>query len=366
MDSNASTYGTSTDEIGSFGRAVRQAALRLSLIYWACMFVADSILGWFIHIDPLESAPLKFVLFGASALMTYAMSALLFRVRSLSFTCKALLCFLMTAVAAPVFTAIDFLNYMLCQYPKPVSFDPTYSGYTLLEGASMLFGWSCLFTALLYNFEVRDRERRLAAAREEALTAQMRALRYQVNPHLLFNTLNSIAGLIEEDAKARAQRMVLSLSAFLRTTLTLDPMHDVALAEELRLQQDYLAIEQERFSDRMDFTVDATEDASQALVPSLLLQPLIENAIKHGVGRSQAHTQIRIVARRRQHSLWLAVENDVHTDVQNAVHAAGFGIGLRNVAERIRVRFGEAGRFRVDTADGTRFRAEIELPWRTP
>ena len=354
---------TTADETDGLGRAVRRAALRLSLLYWACMFVADSILGWFIHIDPIESAPLKFVLFGASALMTYAMSALLFRLRGLSFTRKALLCFGMTAVAAPVFTAIDFFNYMLCQYPTPVKFDPTYSGYTLLEGASMLFGWSCLFTALLYNFEVRDRERRLAAVREEALTAQMRALRYQVNPHFLFNTLNSIAGLIEEGSATQAERMVLSLSTFLRTTLALDPMHDVPLADEIALQAEYLEIERERFSDRMAFSIDMPKDVRGALVPSLILQPLVENAIKHGVGVSLAHTRIRISARRRDGRLWLAVENDLHASAPDHV-PAGFGIGLRNVAERIRVRFGEAGGLRVDTGGGAHFRAEIELPWR--
>lgn len=353
-------------EIGGFGKDLRRATLRLSLVYWACMFVADSILGHFINIDALESAPLKFVLFGLSALMTYAMSLLLFRLRSHSFMHKALLCFAMTAVAAPLFTAIDFFNYMLCQYPEPVRFDPLYSGYTLLEGASMLFGWSCLFVALLYNFEVRDRERRLAEVREEALTAQMRALRYQVNPHFLFNTLNSIAGLIEEGAATRAERMVLSLSAFLRTTLALDPLHDVALAEELQLQQDYLAIERERYSDRMDFMVDAPDDVRKALVPSLILQPLIENAIKHGVGQSHAHTQISIRAQRQGERLSVTVDNSVQRGAPGAAPAAGLGIGLRNVAERIRMRFGEAGALRIDTTQATRFRVELTLPWRTP
>ncbi len=355
----------SEDKTGSFGKPLRRATLRLGLRYWACMFVADSILGYFIQIDPVESAPLKFVLFGASALMTYAMSLLLFRLRGLSFTRKALLCFGMTAVAAPIFAGIDFLNYLLCEYPKPVALDPLYTGYMLIEGASMLFGWSCLFMALLYNFEVRDHERRLAAVREEALTAQMRALRYQVNPHFLFNTLNSIAGLIEEGDAVRAERMVTSLSTFLRTSLALDPLHDVALAEELRLQQDYLAIERERFSDRMDFIVDAPRDLQKALVPSLLLQPLIENAIKHGVGQSPGHTQIRIWARRRDSHLCLAVENNLHLDALPPASMAGLGIGLRNVAERIRLRFGESGAFRVDADGGRRFRVEIELPWRT-
>ena len=231
-------------------------------------------------------------------------------------------------------------------------------------GAALFFGWSCLFISLLFSFELNDRERRLAAAREEALSAQMRALRYQINPHFLFNTLNSIAGLIEEGSAAQAGRMVLSLSTFLRTTLSLDPLHDVPLADELALQQDYLAIERERYCDRMDFTIDAPAEALQALVPSLLLQPLIENAIKHGVGPSLGHTRIRISARRRNERLWLAVENDLDANAPRRTEAAGFGIGLRNVAERIRVRFGEAGALRVDTGSGTHFRAEIELPWK--
>ena len=192
----------------------------------------------------------------------------------------------------------------------------------------------------------------------------MRALRYQINPHFLFNTLNSIAGLIEEGSAAQAGRMVLSLSTFLRTTLSLDPLHDVPLADELALQQDYLAIERERYCDRMDFTIDAPAEALQALVPSLLLQPLIENAIKHGVGPSLGNTRIRISARRRNERLWLAVENDLDANAPRRTEAAGFGIGLRNVAERIRVRFGEAGALRVDTGSGTHFRAEIELPWK--
>lgn len=177
-----------------FGAIVRRATLHLSLIYWGCMFVADSILGYFINIDPIESAPLKFMLIGSGALMTYAMCLLPFRMWKLSFIQKALLCFLMAAVTAPIYAAIDFLNYTICQYSKPVAFDPVYSGYTLIKGASMMFGWSCLFVAVLDNFEVLERERLLAAA--------------------------------------RAKRMVLSLSTFMRTTLSLDPTHDVPLARE--------------------------------------------------------------------------------------------------------------------------------------
>lgn len=361
MDRAAS--GTMMDDTQDFRASLRRATLRLSLIYWACMFVADSILGYFIGIDPIESAPLKFIMFGSSALMTYVMSLLLFRLRGLSFTQKALLCFLMTAVGAPLFTTIDFLNYMICQYPKPVKFDPVYSGYTLLEGASMLFGWSCLFVALLYNFEVRDRERRLAAVREEALSAQMRALRYQVNPHFLFNTLNSIAGLIEEGSATRAERMVLSLSTFLRTTLSLDPMHDVPLADELALQEEYLEIERERFSDRMAFSIDMPEDVRRALVPSLILQPLIENAIKHGVGAAVGKVEIALRAQRQADRLHVTIENDMPKE-DDGKKPVGMGVGLKNVADRLRARFQEEGKFSSGPIAPGRYRASIDLPWR--
>lgn len=343
---------------------LRPAAMRLSLIYWACMFVADSALGYFIGIDPLESAALKFVLFGFGAAITFVMSRILFRLRNLSFTRKALLAFGMTAVAAPLMTAVDFINYVICEYPKPVAFDRVYSGYMLIECASMLFGWCCLFMALLYSFEVRDRERRLAAVREEALSAQMRALRYQVNPHFLFNTLNSIACLIEEGAAEQAERMVFSLSSFLRTTLSLEPMHDVPLADEIALQEEYLGIERERFSDRMAFRIDMDQEAGRALVPSLILQPLIENAIKHGVGRIKGKVWISLRAQRQDDRLTIAIENDVPADDGDG-RSPGTGLGLRNVAERLRTRFQEEGLLRSGLIDAGRFRVSIEMPWRT-
>ncbi len=354
-----SSPGTAAPDLAA---QVRRSALRLSLLYWSCMFVGDSVLGHFINIDPVDSALLKLVLFGAAALMTYAMSALLFRLRALPFTQQALLAFAMTAVAAPLLTAIDFLNYVICEYPTPVNFDPLYSGYMLIQCASMLFGWSCLFMALLYHFEVRDRDQRLADVREEALAMQMRALRYQVNPHFLFNTLNSIAGLIEEGAATRAERMVLSLSTFMRTTLSLDPVHDVPLADELALQTEYLEIERERFSDRMVFRMHVPEEVRGALVPSLILQPLIENAIKHGVGAAPGRVEIALTAERESDRLRVTIENDMPTST--VPRPAGMSVGQLNVAERLRVRFQGKGRFWSGPVAPGRYRACIELPWK--
>lgn len=352
--------------------SLRSAALRVSLIYWALMFVADSILGYAIGVDPVASAPLKIVLFLFGAAMTYVMSRILFRVRRMSgvrrmsFTGQAVIGFAMTAVAAPLMTAVDFINYVICEYPKPVAFDRVYSGYMLIECASMLFGWCCLFMALVYSFEVRDKERRLAAVREEAMGAQMRALRYQVNPHFLFNTLNSIAGLIEEGEAPQAERMVLSLSSFLRTTLSLDPMHDVPLAEEIALQEEYLGIERERFSDRMAFKIDMDRETEGALVPSLILQPLIENAIKHGVGATKGKVDISLSAHRDADRLRIDIENDipVHADHAGPERNAGTGLGLKNVADRLRARFQKDGILRSGPVEEGRYRVSVELPWR--
>jgi hypothetical protein len=226
------------------------------------------------------------------------------------------------------------------------------------------FGWSCLFLTLLYSFDVRDRERRLAAVREEALSAQMRALRYQVNPHFLFNTLNSIAGLIEEGSATRAERMVLSLSTFLRTTLTLDPMHDVPLADEFALQEEYLEIEHQRFSDRMTFHISMPPEVEKALVPSLILQPLIENAVKHGVGQLTGKASISLSAKREADRLKLWIENDMPDQISTR-GLKGMGIGLKNVAERLRARFQDDSLFSAGPARKGLYRATLDIPWRT-
>ncbi|MDP3817727.1 MAG: histidine kinase [Methylotenera sp.] len=337
-----------------------QAAFRLNLIYWVCMFLADCVLGYFVKIDPIESTPLKLTLFGVSALMTYVMARILIRVRGLSFPLKALLCLVMTIIAVPVYTAIDFLNL----YPQSVTSDPIHSGYTLIQYVSMVFGWNCLFLAVTDNFETGQRELQLAAIREVALTSKMQALRYQVNPHFLFNTLNSIAGLIEEGATTRAERMVLSLSTFMRTTLEVDPMSDVKLSEEIALQEEYLGIERERFLDRLTFKIEMPEALQDALVPSLILQPLIENAIKHGVGAATGQVEISLTASSKSDRLVLTVENDIPLDNSDRKNPFRMGVGLRNVQERLHMRFQGNSQFSSGIIRPGRYQASIDLPFK--
>ena len=340
---------------------IRRVTLRLGLLYWTATFLTDSIVWGIAGVDPLESAGGKLFACTAGLLMCFAISAVLYRARDAAVAIKALICFGAALIAAPLFALLDFGIYAFCVWPEPAHFVWVDFGKTLVSCTANFFGWSCLFVALLYHFQSREQEKRLAASREEALAAQMRALRYQINPHFLFNTLNSIASLIEEGEAKRAERMVLALSDFLHETLRLDPSHDVRLGDELALQQGYLEIERERFPSRLRVEIAVPDALRACLVPSLILQPLVENAVKHGVSAGPGSVDVRIGAERQEGQLHLWVENGVPKERRDA---PGMGIGLRNVAERIEARFAGEGSFVAFPIPPDRFLASLSMPVR--
>ncbi len=147
--------------------------------------------------------------------------------------------------------------------------------------------WSAFYLATQAQSEALKAQRRLADAESAAQAAQVRALRYQVNPHFLFNTLNSLSSLVMTGRSDRAEAMLLALSTFFRTSLSLDPTADVTLAEEIDLQRLYLDIEKARFPDRLHFEIDVPAELERARLPALILQPIVENAIKYGVSKSR-------------------------------------------------------------------------------
>ena len=173
--------------------------------------------------------------------------------------------------------------------------------YALDIAVTWLFfyiGWSAFYLAYQAQSEALGVQRRLADAESAAQAAQVRALRYQVNPHFLFNTLNSLSSLVMTGRTDRAETMLLALSTFFRTSLSFDPGADVSLAEEIDLQRLYLDIEMARFPDRLTVEIDVPKDLEQARLPALLLQPIVENAIKYGVSKSRKVVLVRIAARR--------------------------------------------------------------------
>lgn len=200
---------------------------------------------------------------------------------------------------------------------------------------------SGLLLAIVYSAEVRAVERRAAQAQRDAHDAHLRALRYQLNPHFMFNTLNSIASLISAGRVGPAEQMVENLSDFLRAGLALDPNEDIPLAREIELQSLYLAIEAIRFPNRLVVELDMPPDTAGALVPSLIIQPLVENAVRHAVASSTAPVTLTIAAARVGDRLRLSVSDRGSNGAGRRPVSPGTGVGLRNVAERLAVRYGE-------------------------
>jgi two-component system, LytTR family, sensor histidine kinase AlgZ len=191
---------------------------------------------------------------------------------------------------------------------------------------------SAIVHYLAIAFEAsHDAERRVLESEVTAREAELRALRAQLNPHFLFNSLNSINALVGSDPEG-ARRMCERLGDFLRRTLALGARDDVALSEELELVDGYLAIEQVRFGSRLRVERDFAPDAVACRVPPLLLQPLVENAVKHGVAGRVDGGVIRLVARRHGDALVLEVHNPVDED---APARPGAGMGLENVRRRL-------------------------------
>ncbi len=210
------------------------------------------------------------------------------------------------------------------------------------NGYFFFVAWAALFLALSYASEARAQERRAAAFRSAAQAAELRALRYQINPHFLFNTLNSLSSLVMTGKRDEAEQMILNLSTFFRTSLSGDPTEDVPLSEEIQLQRLYLDIEAVRFPRRLCMEIEVPDTLQDACVPGLLLQPLVENAVKYGVARSRQPVTIRLNAREELGKLVLTVENDGAPVVNSpAGRGAGTGVGLANVRDRLQARFGD-------------------------
>jgi hypothetical protein len=226
--------------------------------------------------------------------------------------------------------------------------------------------WSAFYLANQAQAEALGAQRRLADAESAAQAAQVRALRYQVNPHFLFNTLNSLSSLVMTGRTDRAETMLLALSTFFRTSLSLDPSADVTLAEEIDLQRLYLDIEKARFPDRLHVEIDVPRELEQARMPALLLQPIVENAIKYGVSKSRKAVVIRIDARHLDnHRMVVEISNRLKhggkDDLRAATHE-GTGVGLSNVCQRLDARFGSHASCRFGPMNSGGYKVSLTMP----
>jgi two-component system, LytTR family, sensor kinase len=226
-----------------------------------------------------------------------------------------------------------------------------------------LIAWAALYLALSFANDVGESERRAGLFAKAAQEAELRALRYQVNPHFLFNTLNSLSSLVMSDRKAEAEAMIMNLSHFFRSSLTGDPSADVPLADEVKLQRLYLEIEGARFPTRLSIDIDVPKDLDNAAVPGLILQPLVENAIKHGVSRTTEPVHIAISARAEGDRLILVVADNAAKPTNDTTAAPdGEGIGLTNVRNRLAARFGDQAQMEAMRPVAGGFRITLKLP----
>ncbi len=216
--------------------------------------------------------------------------------------------------------------------------------------------------ALIYYRKFREREIRASQLEAQLARAQLDALRMQLQPHFLFNTLNTISVLMKENVEL-ANHLLLRLSDLLRLALRNNDTHEVTLREELEFLRNYLEIEQTRFQDRLTVRYDIDEQAEDAQVPNLILQPLVENAIRHAVAPQPGKSIVEIRAVRSNGNIEIQVVDD-GPGMQPAT-ANGKGIGLSNTRARLDKLYGSAHSFQLSPADGRGLRVTVVLPYHT-
>jgi len=244
--------------------------------------------------------------------------------------------------------------------------EPWYGIFTgALSSTYLLACWSGLYFGIKYYETLQQQREAALEASALAQEAQVKMLRYQLNPHFLFNTLNAISTLILDGQGKVANQAVGQLSEFLRHTLDQDPMKKVTLRQELAALDLYLGIEKLRFGDRLRLEFDIEDLANQALVPSLILQPMVENALKHAIAPREEGGRLRIEAHAGERVLKLVVQDDGPGLAVGVNLGEGRGVGFRNTRERLAVLYGEHQKLAVRFARPG-LRIEIELPFERP
>lgn len=267
------------------------------------------------------------------------------------------------ASATIVYSTLDAFTYSFIKNAEPGITLPLVVG-TVFINFTVLAGWSALYFGINFYLIVERQIDQMQVLENQASHAQLAMLRYQLNPHFLFNTLNSISTLVLLKQTERANVMLSRLSSFLRYTLANEPTAHVTLAQEVETLKLYLEIEKMRFEERLRPHFDIDLRCAKARLPSLLLQPLVENAIKYAVTPQEEGADITVTARLVGDRVQIAVSDTGPGLIEAKPRPTlSTGVGLANIRERLAQAFGPDHRFETRTKPGEGFSVEIEIPF---
>jgi two-component system LytT family sensor kinase len=313
--------------------------------------------------------------------VTFGLRAVYRRVRATprSYARYGLVCLAFSILAALVFYDAGEVQIRLCYLvvlshsasPSPLfvaaahadALAPWWSPFNYwIFNSIIFFTWSSLYFGINAMLDLETERANVARALKLADSAHLRALQSNLNPHFLFNALNGIATLIRESDISGASAMVEALSVFLRSTLQRLNSPEIQVGEELQLIEQYLRIQRFRFGDRLRSTVAADPDALDALIPTLILQPLVENAVRHGILPREDGGSLWVSIHRDAQTLVVSVEDDGPGLTQDL--ASSVGVGLRNSRDRLSALYGSAAQLTVGPrAEGGGFVVAIRMPF---
>ncbi|TVV71150.1 sensor histidine kinase [Sphingomonas solaris] len=268
-------------------------------------------------------------------------------------------------LASGAFSTIEVWSHATFYRPGAMPSGVEFLGAILLDFA-VLAAWAGLYYGINFYLLLEEQADQLIRLEHQASSAQLAMLRYQLNPHFLFNTLNSISTLVLLKQTDRANAMLSRLSSFLRYTLVNEPSGQVTLAQEVETLKLYLEIEKMRFEDRLKPRFEVDPAVAAARLPSLLLQPLVENAIKYAVTPQEEGAEIVVEARLAGERVQITVSDSgpgLNEGVQRSTSSTG--VGLANIRERLAQAYGGDQRFEIQSNRGGGFGVIIEIPFQT-
>ena len=336
--------------------------------FWTICGTVSGLQIWISMIAHHHSLPLviayQILVWNGWLLLTPAVQALVRRAPLAPPTARGIVTHVVAAILFGVVHAIFWTCLLIVMQPYDAMTPPPFIGALggiMFSGMPLELLLYCGVVAAAiarqWYREARDRELRAAQLERLLAEARLHALELQLQPHFLFNTLNAISSLVRASRSREAVVMIAGLSDLLRYTLDHAGQQRVSIEEETAILQRYLEIQQTRFSDRLTFQIDVAENARRAAVPTLILQPLAENAIRHGLSQSAGSGHVGVKAFREGDRLRIEMFNTGTLE-----DASKRGLGLRNTADRLQQLYGDAHRFEL-RGDRDGVVAALDIPW---